>query len=64
MSMGTCSPALATLRLTASWQLAILPALPVYCRCTPGECLPCLSIPVSSMIQQVIGSRAVIAAIA
>jgi hypothetical protein len=51
MSTGTCVERLATVRLTATWQLAVLPAEPVYCRCTPGECLPCLRKPVSSIIE-------------
>ncbi len=29
-SMGTCAERVATLRLTATWQLVILPAVPVY----------------------------------
>ncbi len=46
----------------ATWQLAILPSVPEYCRCTPTECVPCLGKPVSSMSQSVTGPRAVIAA--
>jgi hypothetical protein len=30
--------------------LATFPAEPVYCRCTPTECVPCLRKPVSSTI--------------
>lgn len=36
-SMGKCSVFVVTLRLTPIWQFAILPADPVYCRCTPTE---------------------------
>jgi hypothetical protein len=63
-SIGTCSLRDATLRLTPIWQLVTLPADPVYWRCTPTECDPCLRKPVSSMIHVVTGSRSVIAAIA
>jgi hypothetical protein len=31
-----------------SWQLAVLPSVPEYCRCTPTECSPSLGKPVSS----------------
>jgi len=55
---------LLTVRLTPIWQLAILPADPVYCRLTPTECLPCFKKPVSSLIQVVIGARVLIASIA
>lgn len=51
----------ATVRLTATWQFAILPAEPLYCRCTPTEWVPCLRKPVSSMIHDSTGSLAVIA---
>ena len=34
--------------LTVIWQLPILPSVPEYWRFTPGECLPSLTIPVSS----------------
>jgi hypothetical protein len=54
----------ATLKLTATWQLVILPADPVYCRWTPTECVPCLRNPVSSTIHVRIGSSRVIASIA
>ena len=33
---------------TPSWQLAVLPNVPQYCRCTPTECSPSLGNPVSS----------------
>jgi hypothetical protein len=33
---------------TPSWQLAVLPSVPEYCRCTPTECVPSLGKPVSS----------------
>ena len=36
---------------TVIWQLPILPSVPEYCRFTPGECLPCFAIPVSSTTQ-------------
>ena len=49
--MGTWSARVARVRLTPIWQLVIFPAEPVYCRCTPTECLPCLRKPVSSIIQ-------------
>ena len=61
---GVCSELLATARLTPIWQLVIFPAEPVYCRCTPTECSPCLRNPVSSMIHVVIGSRSCTASIA
>ena len=37
--------------LTVIWQLPILPSVPEYWRFTPGECLPSLTIPVSSTTQ-------------
>ena len=43
---------------TPSWQLAVLPNVPEYWRCTPTECSPSLGKPVSSTAQAV-GSRAV-----
>lgn len=62
-SMGTCSVRVATLKLTPTWRLAILPAEPVYWRCTPTEQPPCLRKPVSSMIQVVTASpRALVVA--
>ena len=39
--------------LTVIWQLPILPNVPEYWRFTPGECLPSLTIPVSSTTQAV-----------
>src|SRR6266540_6372400 len=33
---------------TPSWQLAVLPSVPEYCRCTPTEHGPSLGKPVSS----------------
>ena len=36
-SIGNCSSRVATVRLTAIWQLVILPAEPVYCLWTPTE---------------------------
>ena len=33
---------------TATWQLAILPSAPVYCRFTPTECFACFGELVSS----------------
>ena len=33
------------------WQLPIFPSVPEYWRFTPGECLPSLTIPVSSTTQ-------------
>ena len=35
-------------RLTANWQLAVLPSAPQYWRCTPAECWPALGKLVSS----------------
>src|SRR6185436_3917711 len=55
-SIGACCVALATSKLTPTWQFVILPAVPVYCRCTPTECLPCLRKPVSSTTHVVTGS--------
>jgi len=52
-STGTCSVRVAMVKLAATWQLAILPIVPEYCRCTPTECVPCFGKPVSSMIQSV-----------
>ena len=63
-SMGRCCVRVVMLRLTATWQLAILQADPVYCRCTPTECFPCLRKPVSSMTQATTGSRSSSAAMA
>ena len=36
--------------VTATWQLAILPRLPQYCRATPTECGPCFGKLVPSRI--------------
>src|ERR1019366_5562475 len=36
-------------RLTATWQLSVLPKCPQYCRATPTERLPYLRKPVSSI---------------
>jgi hypothetical protein len=41
-------------RLTATWQLSVLPNCPQYCRATPTECVPCLGIPVSSAIRNTV----------
>jgi len=49
-------------KLAATWQLAILPIVPEYCRCNAHGVRACFGKPVSSMIQSVTGSRAVIAA--
>jgi hypothetical protein len=46
---------------TPSWQLAVLPSVPEYCRCTPTEQLPSLGKPVSSTTHAVGESAAVIA---
>jgi len=43
---------------TPNWQLAVLPNVPEYWRCTPTEQVPSLGKPVSSTAQAV-GSRAV-----
>jgi hypothetical protein len=45
---------------TPSWQLARLPSVPEYWRCTPTEQLPSLGKPVSSTTQAVGCSDAVI----
>jgi hypothetical protein len=60
-SIGACALRVATLSVTPIWQLVIFPAVPVYCRCTPTECVPCFGNPVSSTIHVVTGSRALIA---
>lgn len=41
---------MARVRLTATWQLVIFRAEPVYCRCTPTEWRSPLEKPLSSMI--------------
>jgi hypothetical protein len=46
---------------TPSWQLAVLPSVPEYCRCTPTEQLPSLGKPVSSTTHAVGESATVIA---
>ena len=49
--IGRLAAGVATDRLTATWQLSVLPSCPQYWRATPTECVPCLGIPVSSAIQ-------------
>jgi hypothetical protein len=44
---------------TPSWQLAVLPSVPEYWRCTPTEHLPSLGKPVSSTAHAVGSSAAV-----
>ena len=44
---------------TPSWQLALLPSVPEYCRCTPTEHVPSLGKPVSSTTHAVGESAAV-----
>jgi hypothetical protein len=44
---------------TPSWQLAVLPSVPEYCRCTPTEHVPSLGKPVSSTTHAV-GERAAV----
>lgn len=43
---------------TPSWQLAVLPSVPEYCRCTPTEQSPSLGKPVSSTTHAVGASAA------
>jgi hypothetical protein len=56
MSSGRCWLRVATVSETATWQLVILPAVPVYWRLTPTLRVPCLRNPVSSRIQASISS--------
>src|SRR5215203_3730793 len=47
-SSGQLACSVTALTDTPSWQLAVLPSVPEYCRCTPTEQLPSLGKPVSS----------------
>jgi hypothetical protein len=43
-------------RNTATWAFSIRPAVPVYWRCTPTECTPFFTSPVSSTTSTAPGS--------
>ena len=51
-----CSPARCT--LTPTWQFAVLPSVPEYCRATHGDALPSLPKPVSSITSASTGKLA------
>jgi len=51
IATGRLPRSLAIERLTATWQLSVLPSRPQYWRATPTECVPFFAYPVSSMIQ-------------
>jgi transposase len=55
-AIGMLAAAVASDRLTATWQLSCLPSCPQYCRATPTECVPFLGVPVSSITQNHWGS--------
>jgi hypothetical protein len=50
---GQLAASVTALTDTPSWQLAVLPSVPQYWRCTPTECSPSLGKPVSSAAQAV-----------
>src|SRR5260370_32960399 len=55
---STAAPSVHTsCKLTATWQLAVFPKVPEYCRSTPTECAPCFGKPVSSMTHTASGSN-------
>ena len=58
-SNGQLACSVTALTDTPSWQLALLPSVPEYWRCTPTECVPSLGKPVSSTTHAV-GPSAVV----